>query len=36
MEDAVKWHHGVPSEDEFERAIDELNRTERALVEVDR
>jgi transketolase len=36
MEDAVKWHHGVPSEDEFERALDELTQAERALVEAGR
>jgi transketolase len=36
MEDAVKWHHGVPSEEEFERALDELTRAERALVEAGR
>jgi transketolase len=36
MEDAVKWHHGVPSEDEYDRALDELTRAERALVEAGR
>ena len=25
MEDVVKWHHGVPSDDEFDRAIKELD-----------
>jgi transketolase len=36
MEDAVKWHHGVPSEDEYDRALEELNRTEYALAEAGR
>ncbi len=25
MEDVVKWHHGVPSDDEFKRAMNELD-----------
>jgi transketolase len=25
MEDAVKWHHGVPSDDEYKRALAELD-----------
>jgi transketolase len=25
MEDVVKWHHGVPSDEEFDRAIEELD-----------
>ena len=25
MEDVVKWHHGVPSDDEFDRAMKELD-----------
>lgn len=28
MEDVVKWHHGVPSENEYEEAIRQLNRAE--------
>jgi transketolase len=31
MEDVVKWHHGVPSDDELARAIAELDRAEAAL-----
>ena len=34
MEDVVKWHHGVPNADEYERAIDELGRAEAALAEM--
>ena len=26
MEDVSGWHHGVPSEEEFQLAIDELDR----------
>jgi transketolase len=33
MEDVAKWHHGVPSADEYERAVDELGRAEAALAE---
>ena len=36
MEDVVKWHHGVPSADEFQRAVDELEQAEAALAEVIR
>ena len=25
MEDVVKWHHGVPSDDEYGKAMDELD-----------
>jgi transketolase len=25
MEDVAKWHHGVPSDDEYQRAIAELD-----------
>jgi transketolase len=33
MEDVVKWHHSVPSDDEFEQAVAELDRAECELVE---
>lgn len=33
MEDAVKWHHGVPSDDEFTRAIAELDAALAAIPE---
>jgi transketolase len=33
MEDVVKWHHGVPGDDECERALAELDRAEKELVE---
>ena len=33
MEDVAKWHHGVPSDDEYQRAVDELGRVEAALAE---
>jgi transketolase len=33
MEDVVKWHHGVPSEEEFSGAVAELDQAERLLVE---
>ena len=36
MEAAVRWHHGVPSEDEYDRALEELARAEHALVEAGR
>jgi transketolase len=36
MEDVVKWHHGVPSEVEFHKAIDELQRAESDLMEAIR
>ena len=31
MENTVKWHHGVPTDEEFKRAIAELNRAEAEL-----
>lgn len=34
MEDVVKWHHGVPSDAEFERALKELETAEHRLREV--
>jgi transketolase len=34
MEDAVKWHHGVPGEADFERALKELAQAESRLKEV--
>jgi transketolase len=34
MEDVVKWHHGVPSDDEFVRALAELDHAESSLAEV--
>ena len=33
MEDIVKWHHGVPSDAELEKAIRELEVAETAFVE---
>ena len=33
MADVVKWHHGVPSQAEFEQAIAELDAAERELSE---
>ena len=33
MENIVKWHHGVPTEEEYRRAMEELNRAEAALAE---
>lgn len=36
MEDVVKWHHGVPGEDEYQKALAELERAEGALVESSR
>jgi transketolase len=36
MEDVVKWHHGVPSEAEYQQAMEEFDRAEAALVEVAR
>jgi transketolase len=32
MEDVAKWHHGVPSEEEFTGALAELDQAERLLV----
>jgi transketolase len=34
MEDVVKWHHGVPSEAEYEKALAELDEAEQSLAEV--
>jgi transketolase len=34
MEDVGKWHHGVPSDDEFARAVREFDLAEAALHEV--
>jgi transketolase len=31
MEDVVKWHHGVPSNDEYDKAVAELDAAECAL-----
>jgi transketolase len=31
MEDVVKWHHGVPCDDEFTGAMAELDEAERSL-----
>jgi transketolase len=31
MEDVVKWHHGVPSDDELQRAVAELDQAAAAL-----
>lgn len=31
MENVVKWHHGVPSEEEYKQAIDELSNAEDTL-----
>ena len=33
MEDVVKWHHGVPAESEFEKALADLARQEAELAE---
>ena len=33
MEDAVKWHHGVPSEQELNQALSELAAAEAKLKE---
>ena len=35
MEDVVKWHHGVPSEEEFKQALNDLDRGEAALRPVE-
>src|SRR5262245_52410149 len=32
MEGVVKWHHGVPAENEFETALADLDRAEQELV----
>jgi transketolase len=34
MEDVVKWHHGVPSEAEYDKALAELDEAEQSLAEV--
>jgi transketolase len=34
MEDVAKWHHGVPSEAEYEKALAELDTMESVLAEV--
>ena len=31
MEDVIKWHHGVPSDEQYTKAIDELRQAEAAL-----
>lgn len=36
MENVVKWHHGVPSDEEFATAVAELERAEAELAEVVR
>jgi transketolase len=36
MEDVVKWHHGVPAEDEYQKALTELEQAECALLESTR
>jgi hypothetical protein len=36
MEDVVKWHHGVPGEDEYAKALEELDEAERTLAGVGR
>jgi transketolase len=36
MENVVKWHHGVPSDDEYAQAVAELERAEAELLEVAR
>jgi transketolase len=36
MEDVVKWHHGVPSDDEYNKALAELDVAECALEEAER
>jgi len=33
MEDVAKWHHGVPSDDEYRTALEELSSVEKALSE---
>jgi transketolase len=33
MENSVKWHHRLPSDEEYRSAIDELNRAQQALME---
>jgi transketolase len=36
MENVVKWHHGVPKDDEYQLAMNELDQAEAALLEVAR
>ncbi len=31
MEDEIKWHHGVPSDDQYKQAMEELDEQEKAL-----
>jgi hypothetical protein len=31
MDNVAKWHHGVPNDDEFRRAMAELEEAETAL-----
>ena len=31
MDNVAKWHHGVPSDDEYSRAMAELEEAESAL-----
>jgi transketolase len=31
MENTIKWHHGVPSKDEYAKAIEELDTAMQAL-----
>jgi transketolase len=33
MEDAAKWHHGVPSDEEYTRALAEIDAALAALKE---
>jgi transketolase len=36
MENVVRWHHGVPADDEYKQAVAELERAEAELVEAVR
>jgi transketolase len=36
MENVVKWHHGVPQEQEYRQALEDLERAECALTEMIR
>jgi len=36
MENVVKWHHGVPSDEEYQRALAELARAEAEFAEAVR
>jgi hypothetical protein len=31
MENVKKWHHGVPKDDEYQQALEQLSREEEAL-----